>query len=401
MSLNFGRAQLAIPGPSVIPDRVLAAMHRPSPDIYSGDLISMVESIYPDLKTVARTKADVAIYIANGHGAWECALKNTINAGEKILVLATGDFALHWAKLAETLGIDVEVLDFGFQSDVEIDRVDAVLRADKDQKIKAVLTVQTDTASSVSNDIPQLRKTISGSGHEALFMVDCIASLACEPFEMDQWGVDVMVAACQKGLMTPAGLSFVYFNDKAAQARKSATPGFYWDWQTRIHPDIFYQQFGGTPPTHHLFALREALTMLVHEEGIEAAWARHETIANGVWAAIEVWGADGAMWHNIADPSKRSLAVSAINTINGYGTKIRQWCKEQAGVTLGIGIGAAKVGTPEWDCHFRIGHMGYQNVPMIMGVLGAIDTAMKALDIDHGNGALDEAAKVLAKHSGK
>ncbi|MCP4182415.1 MAG: aminotransferase class V-fold PLP-dependent enzyme, partial [Hyphomicrobiales bacterium] len=245
MSLNFGRTQLAIPGPSVIPDRVLAAMHRPSPNIYTGELIEITKTLYPDLKKVARTDSDVAIYIANGHGAWEASLRNTINSGEKALVLATGRFGVGWGELAKTLGIEVEYLDFGLQDDADPQKVEEVLRNDKDNKIKALLTVQTDTSTSVINDIPALRQAIDNTGHECLFMADCIASLACDRFEMDEWGVDVMVAGCQKGLMTPAGISFVYFNDKAAQVGKNTSPGQYWDWLPRTRPEVYYQQFAG------------------------------------------------------------------------------------------------------------------------------------------------------------
>jgi len=398
MSLNYGRSLLAIPGPSVIPERVLAAMHRPSPNIYAGELLELTDSLYPDLKTVARTVSEVAIYIANGHGAWEAALSNTINRGDQVLVLATGRFAFNWGVLAQTLGVDTRVLDFGMQADVDLAKVEEVLKSDADGQIKAILVVQSDTASSVRNDISGLRQAIDRCGHGALFMVDCIASLACDPFEMDEWGVDVMVSACQKGLMTPAGLSFVYFNEKAASVREQASPSFYWDWKPRVHPELFYQQFAGTAPTHHLYGLREALDILVHEEGIDAAWKRHETIANGVWAALAAWNKEGGMHHNIDNPAKRTHAVSAITTRPGDAGKIRKWCEEEAGVTLGIGLGFPDPQSPELDQHFRIGHMGHQNIAMTMSVLGSIDAAMKALDIPHGNGALEAATDILARH---
>ncbi len=397
MSLNFGRTQLSIPGPSVIPDRVLAAMHRPSPNIYEGDLIELTHSLYPDLKTVAQTSGNAAIYIANGHGAWEAALRNTINPGEKVLVLSTGFFAATWGALAQAMGIEVEVAEFGMQSDADAGRVKDILAKDTERKLKAVMVVLADTASSVRNDIVKLREAIDSSGHDALFMVDCIASLGCDRFRMDDWGVDVTVTGSQKGLMTPAGLSFVFFNGKAAAARKGTRPGRYFDWIPRTEPEVFYHLFSGTAPTHHLFALREALNMLVHEEGVEAAWSRHETIAKAYWAAIEAWGTGGAMHHNIEDHAKRTVAVSAITTGDGEAPKIRQWCEKEGGVTLGIPLGYAEA---EWGEHFRIGHMGHQNLAMTMGVLGAIDTALKAQNIPHGDGALSTAAHILASHAG-
>lgn len=397
MSLNFGRTQVSIPGPSVIPDRVLAAMHRASPNIYGGEIADIVESIIPDLKKVARTKHDVVMYITNGHGAWEAAVANTLNAGDKVLVLGTGRFGPGWGELAGRMGVDVELLDFGMHSVADPSKVEDALRADTSQQIKAVLTVQTDTASAARNDIPAIRAAIDAAEHPALFMVDCICSLGCEQHEMDAWGVDLMVSACQKGLMTPAGLGFVFFNDKARAARETSSPSYVWDWKPRATPTLFYQNFAGTAPTHSIFALREALDILVHEEGVEAAWARHRVFAEAIWDAIDVWGQGGSLRHNIKNRADRSFAVSAISTGDDEARKIRAYCEDIAGVTLGVGLGMSLPGTPEWDRNFRIGHMGHLNVPMVIGVLGAIDAAMKAHNIPHGSGALEAASARIAK----
>ena len=110
MTLSNGRPYLAIPGPSVMPDRVLRAMHRGSPNIYHGPLTEMVPGIVDDLKHVARTTHDVAMYIANGHGVWEAALANVVAPDDLLLVVATGRFAHGWADMAEGLGAKVEIL---------------------------------------------------------------------------------------------------------------------------------------------------------------------------------------------------------------------------------------------------------------------------------------------------
>ena len=129
MPLAAGREYLAIPGPSVIPDRVLRAMHRPAPNIYAGGLVEMVDTILPDLKAVARTEGEVAIYIANGHGVWEAALANVLSRGDKVLALATGHFAHSWAAMARQLGAIVEVMDFGRHAPIDPDVVAERLRA--------------------------------------------------------------------------------------------------------------------------------------------------------------------------------------------------------------------------------------------------------------------------------
>jgi len=207
MSLANGRPYLAIPGPSVMPEEVLRAMHRAAPNIYEGDLIEMTAGLIPDLRYVARSEGHVAIYIANGHGSWEAALANVIAPGERVLVPATGRFGHGWAEVAEGQGIAVEMLDFGKRTPVDLNRLEAALRADKTHEIKAVLATHVDTSTSVRNDIAGMRAVLDAVGHPALLMADCIASLACDRFEMDAWGVDVMVAGIRTrspGAMTLA-----------------------------------------------------------------------------------------------------------------------------------------------------------------------------------------------------
>ncbi|WP_424967748.1 pyridoxal-phosphate-dependent aminotransferase family protein [Dinoroseobacter sp. S375] len=400
MTLANGRTYLAIPGPSVMPDRVLQAMHRAAPNIYTGALVEMVEGMVPDLLAVARTEARVAMYIANGHGVWEAALANTVAPGQKVLVIATGMFAKGWAEMARGLGIDAEVLDFGDRSTFDPAVIEEALRADTTGAIRAVLAVQVDTATSVRSDIPALREVMDASGHPALLMVDCIACLACDDFHMDAWGVDVMVTGCQKGLMTPPGLGFVFFNEKANEAHDRldiVSP--YWDWAVRSNPEMFYQFFFGTAPTHHLYGLREALTMILHEEGLEAVLARHEKLAQTIWAAMEAWGKGKGRGHialNVTDPALRSHAVTSVRMQAPNATALRDWVTDKAGVTLGIGLGMAAPGDPAWHGFFRIGHMGHVNAHMVLGVLGTIDAGLKALQIPHGDGALEAATAVAA-----
>lgn len=397
MTLSNGRHIIAAPGPSIMPDRVLQAMHRAAPNIYSGPLIEMVDGLIPDLKTLAGTHHKAAIYIANGHGAWEAALANIIAPGDKVLVPATGRFGFGWGEVASALGAEVEIIDFGKSDAMKSDQIAEVLRTDKAHKIKAVLATHVDTSTSIKNDIPALRRAIDAAGHPALLMVDCIASMGCDRFEMDVWGVDVAVTASQKGLMTPPGLGFVFFNEKAAEKRANlpaVSP--YWDWVPRANPEMFYQYFQGTAPTHHLFGLREALTMILHEEGLEAVLERHAVLARAVWAAFDVWAQSGPAKMNVSNPAERSNAVTAVHIGAPDGTALRDYLSGNLGVTLGIGLGMAPPGDPSWHGYFRVGHMGHLNAHMILGTLGAIEAGMKHLGIAHGDGGLAAAAKICS-----
>ena len=396
MSLGFGRHYLAIPGPSVMPDRVLQAMHQAAPNIYEGALHEMVDGIIPDLKKVAKTSGEVAIYIANGHGTWEAALTNTLSRGDRVLALATGRFVVFWAIMAERLGIEVDLIDFGKSSSIDLNQVEEKLNADHEKSYQAVLVVQTDTASSVRNDIEALSECIRSTGHPALLMVDCMASLACDRFEMDAWGVDLMVAGSQKGLMTPPGLGFMYFNHRVIEARKRAdlvTP--YWDFLPRINPEVFYEYFYGTAPTHHLFGLREALNM-IFEEGLDQIWARHAKLSQAIWSAFESWGEGSSIRLNIKEPQQRSHSVTSASMDPPHATELRRWTEHKAGVTLGIGLGMADPSDPAYHGFFRVAHMGHVNAHMTLGMLSVIDAGLKALNIPHGEGALEAASRIVS-----
>ena len=379
-----------------MPDRVLQAMHQAAPNIYEGALHEMVDGIIPDLKKVAKTSGEVAIYIANGHGTWEAALTNTLSRGDRVLALATGRFVVFWAIMAERLGIEVDLIDFGKSSSIDLNQVEEKLNADHEKSYQAVLVVQTDTASSVRNDIEALSECIRSTGHPALLMVDCMASLACDRFEMDAWGVDLMVAGSQKGLMTPPGLGFMYFNHRVIEARKRAdlvTP--YWDFLPRINPEVFYEYFYGTAPTYHLFGLREALDM-IFEEGLDQIWARHAKLSQAIWSAFESWGEGSSIRLNIKEPQQRSHSVTSASMDPPHATELRRWTEHKAGVTLGIGLGMADPSDPAYHGFFRVAHMGHVNAHMTLGMLSVIDAGLKALNIPHGDGALEAASRIVS-----
>lgn len=398
-SLAHGRRYLAIPGPSVMPDRVLAAMHRPAPNIYEGELIGLTATIWPDLCRLAGTRHHVALYIGNGHAGWEAANANLFSRGDQALVLVTGRFGEGWAEAARRMGVEARTIDFGRAAPADPARLAEALAGDRDHRIKVVLVTHVDTATTVRNDIPAIRRVLDAAGHPALLAVDCIASLGCDEFRMDDWGVDVMVAASQKGLMVPPGLTFVFFSDRAqARCRDADLRTPYWDW-SRAQGAHFYQFFGGTAPTHHLYGLRAALDMIA-EEGIANVWARHAALARTVWAASDAWAAEGAFRLNIADPAHRAHAVTAMRLSGPDGTRLRQWCEGQAGLTLGVGLGMAEPGTPAADAYFRLAHMGHVNAHQVLGALAVMDAGLKALGIPHGAGATEAATRALAAHFG-
>ena len=192
-------------------------------------------------------------------------------------MLESGRFAVGWGENARRMGVEVEILKGDMRRAVRPAEVEARLRADKGETIKAILVAQIDTASGVVNDIAAISEARRAAGHDALLMVDAVASLGCMPFEMDEWGVDVAMSGSQKGLMTPPGLGFVAANDRAREVHKKAglrTP--YWDWTDR-EGEQHYQKYAGTPPEHLLFGLRRRSTCCSRK-----AW-RTRSAATSCW----------------------------------------------------------------------------------------------------------------------
>ena len=392
MVVRAGREFLAIPGPTTMPDEVLAAMHRPAADIYSQDMVELTAGLLGDLSNLFRTKGKSYIYIANGHGAWEAVLTNILSRGEKVLVLESGRFALGWGEAAARMGVHMEVLKGDWTRSVRPQDVETRLKADTNHEIKAILVVQIDTASSVVNDIPAISAAIKAAKHPALLAVDTVASLGCIPFDMDGWGVDVAMSASQKGLMTPPGLAFVAVNDRAREAHQKAdmrTP--YFDWTAREGHE-HYQKYAGTPPVHLLFALRCALD-LIAKEGLDNIYLRHRLLAETVRRAVAVWAQSNTIAFNVLNPSERSDTVTSI-LVSGTPTanELRAYCSQKCGVVLGTGIGALS------GQAFRIAHMGHINAPMVLGTLSVVEVALHALGIPHGKGGMQAAIDYLGEN---
>jgi alanine-glyoxylate transaminase / serine-glyoxylate transaminase / serine-pyruvate transaminase len=351
----------------------------------------LTDSLLRDLSKLFATKGHSYIHIANGHGAWEAALSNVLSRGDKVLVLESGRFAIGWGNTAAAMGADVEVLKGDWRRAVRPAEVEARLRRDKNHEIKAILVAQVDTASGVYNDIEAIGKVIKSTGHPALFMVDTVASLGCMPFEMDEWGIDVAMSGSQKGLMTPPGLGFVAANDRAREVHKKAnlrTP--YWDWTEREGPE-HYRKYAGTAPVHLLYALRQAIDMLL-EEKLENVFLRHRLLAEAVRRAVGVWSEGQVLGFNIAEPAERSNTVTTVTMTNSHDpVALQRYCKEKCGVVLGTGIGDLA------GQAFRIAHMGHVNAPMILGTLGVIEVGLQALDIPHGKGGTEAAIEWLGE----
>ena len=368
MPRKAGRHFLQIPGPTNVPDRVLRAIDAATIDHRGPEFGELGKRVLADMKRVFKTTTgDVVIYPASGTGAWEAALVNTLSSGDRVLMAETGHFASLWQKMAGRLGLDVEFLPGDWRHGVDPEAVEKRLRSDAEKRIKAVCVVHNETSTGVTSRIGDVRRAIDTAGHPALFMVDTISSLASIDYRHDEWGVDVTVAGSQKGLMLPPGLSFNCVSPKAREAAKSARlPKSYWAWDEMI-ANGKNGYFPYTPATNLLYGLREALHMLLDEEGLEAVFARHQRHAEATRRAVRAWGLEVLA----LDPREYSASLTAVLLPAGHDAdRVRKVILEAFDMSLGTGLGklAGKV--------FRIGHLGDFNDLALMGTLAGVEMGL-------------------------
>lgn len=381
---------LATPGPTNVPDRVLRAMHRAAEDFAAPGFSGIARSCLDDLARVFRTSGEVFCFIGNGHAAWEVPLVNLLEQGEAVLIPVSGRFSQAWAEMARELGLDDRRLELDRRIPLDPAAIEEALRADKERRIKAVLAVQTETATGITSDIPAIRRAIDAAGHPALLVVDAIASLATEPFAMDEWGVDAALTASQKGLMLTPGLCFVALNAKAMTIAETCRhPRRYFDLQFRRGP-LSYQWFHGTPPLQQIWGLRESLDMLF-EEGLDAVIARHRRLADAARAAVARWAEAGSLDFHAKIPESRSNAVTAIAVAPGVDPDaMRRLARDRYATALGAGLGELEGKV------FRIGHLGHLNEPTLLGMLATIELALRRSNIPHTPGGVEAAIASLA-----
>jgi alanine-glyoxylate transaminase/serine-glyoxylate transaminase/serine-pyruvate transaminase len=391
MAVSRGYHFYQNPGPTNIPDRVLRAMDRGAIDFTGAKFKEIAEECFAGLKRVFKTDETILAYAASGHGAWEAALVNLFSPGDKLLLIESGFFSLNWGMRAETFGLEVETLPNDWRSAASPAQLESRLRDDREHVIKGVLVVHNETSTGVLNDVAGLRRAIDAAKHPALFLVDVISSLVSMDFRMDEWGVDVVVAGSQKGLMLPTGMAFTGISARALAATAEAKlPRVYWDWRRLLGLDERSQAYwNGTAPVHFFYGLQEALRM-IEEEGLDAIFARHHWLAEATRRAVRVWRENDGPEIFAVDPRAQSDSITAVQVPGGYDAdEVRQLCLDKFNVSLGGGLDRLRGRV------FRIGHMGDLNEPMILGALAAVEMALELTGVPHGKGGVAAAMDYL------
>ena len=389
-SRSVGRHFLQIPGPTPVPDRILRAMDTPIIDHRGPEFSKLAKKCLEGIKTIFKTTNPVIIYTATGTGAWEGALVNTLSPGDKVLMVETGQFAALWKKMAEKLGLKPEFLTSDWRHGVDVKAIEARLRDDKSKEIKAVCVLHNETSTGALSPIPDVRKAIDAAGHPALLMVDTISSLASADYRHDEWGVDVSVGGAQKGLMMPPGMSFNAISDKAIAANKNSTlpkSFFAWDEMLAMNKVGFFPY---TPGTQMLHGLAVGIEML-HEEGLDNVFARHNRLAEATRRAIKAWGLENLN----KNAAQYSPTITAVMMPDGHDADaFRALALEHFNISYGASFGAYA------GKYFRIGHLGDINDGTLIGALGITEMALQLANVPIKKGGVQAAMDYLTAAHG-
>lgn len=385
MSYRAGRHFLQIPGPSPVPDRISRAIDAAVIDHRGPDFAELGHTVLDGMKRIFKTKSPVVIYPSSGTGAWEAALSNVVKAGDHVIFYETGQFATLWKQMADRLGIVNEFISGDWRSGVDANRIEDVLRADTDQKIRAVCCVHHETSCGITSNIAAVRAAIDAVGHPALLMADTISGLASVDFRHDEWGIDISVSGSQKGLMMPPGLGFNALSDRAIEAaKKGGAPRSYWDWSEMLQSNAT-GYFPYTPATTLLYGLKEAISML-EEEGLENVFQRHQRLADACRAAVAAWGLETVC----QNPAEHSNVLTGIMMPEGVDADaVRSVILKQFDMSLGTGLGKLK------GKAFRVGHLGDFNELTLMGTLSGVEMGLGLAGVPHQAGGVEAAMRVL------
>lgn len=355
-------------------------------DHRSPEFAELSRKVLEGMKVIFKCSGRVVIYPASGTGAWEAALTNTLSRGDRVLMYETGHFAILWKAMAARLGLEVESIQGDWRAGVDPDAIEARLRHDQTRSIRAVCVVHNETSTGCASRIDEVRRAIDAAGHPALLMVDAISSLACMDYQHDNWGVDVTIGGSQKGLMLPPGLSFNAIGEKALKAsRSSDLAKSYWSWAEMLSANEG-GYFPYTPATNLVYGLAAAIDML-HEEGLDNVFARHERHAEATRRAVAAW----SLGIFCREPRHYSASLTAVLMPEGYSADQFRGVVADA-FNMSLGTGLSKIA----DRVFRIAHLGDFNDLMLAGTLAGVEMGLQRAHVPHTKGGLQAAIDSLA-----
>jgi aspartate aminotransferase-like enzyme len=361
------KLMLMIPGPTPVPESVLSALGRHPIGHRSADFSTIMAQVFTDLKWLHQTIHDVLVLTASGTGIMEAGIVNFLSPGDRVLVCCNGKFAERWADMCDAYGLDTVRINGPWGEALDPETVRVALEADTAKRIKAVVITHSETSTGVINDLGTLARHIKAHG-TALSIVDAVTSLGAISVPMDEWGLDVVASASQKGYMMPPGLGFIAVSPKAWQAYETAKlPKFYLDL-AKYRTEAVHHTTPFTPSINLIFGLQVALEMM-KSEGSDAIFARHHRHKTAVRAAVRAVG----LSLYAQDDAAASPAVTAVITQPVAAERLRSHLRKHFDIALAGGQDSLE------GKIVRIGHLGFVSDRDILTAISALEASLTEL----------------------
>ena len=367
------------PGPTMLPPEVLLKMAEPVMHHREPEFERIFAEVREELKYLFQTKNEVLIFTSSGTGAMEGSVSNILSKGDKAIVVRGGKFGERWGEICKAYGIEFVPIDVEWGRAVQPAEIEKILKSDP--SIRAVYTQASETSTGVKHPIKEIAEVVK-QYENTVIVVDAITGIGVFDLPMDAWGLDVVVSGSQKALMLPPGLAFAAVSDKAWKfVERSNLPKFYFNFKKELK-SMQKNQSAYTPAISLFVGLRESLK-IIHREGRDAVFQRHEKLAAATRAAVKALGLE------LYAPDSPSNALTAVKVPEAIsGEKLKNRFFERFGITVAGGQDQAK------GKIVRIAHLGYyQQLDMIM-VISALEMLLKdmghALELGKGVKAAEE-----------
>lgn len=381
--------RLFTPGPTALLPAGQLAMAAATMHHRTAEFRALYSRVLADLKTFVGTKNDVILFTASGTGAMEASVANLTSPGDKVLVVSAGKFGERWEGLAKSYGLQVETIRQPYGATVSPQQVKDKLTSEH----VAVYMQGTESSTGARHDVEGIAKVLKGSS--TLLVVDAITGLGTTDFDVDGWGVDVVIGGSQKAVMIPPGLAFCSISDRAWQRMESSkNPRYYFDLR-KERKNGAKGESSYTPSTALVAALAAAFDYLREQGGGDLAAGRDLLIRNAETAAAMTRAAAQALGLKLFSAASPGAALTAISAPEGTDSSdIVKAFRNRFGAVIANGQGEMK------GQLFRIAHLGFYDYLDTISIIGALEHVLSEMGqkIEMGAG-LKAAQQVFVQRS--
>ena len=385
--------RLFTPGPTPLLPAAQTAMAAFSLHHRTADFKALFSRVLSDMKDFIGTKNDVLVLSCSGTGVLEGSVSNLTSPGDKVLVLTAGKFGERWRDLAKTFGCNVELISAPYGETFKLDEIKSKLTPD----IKAVYVQATESSTGARHDVQGISKLVRANGDDTLLVVDAITGLGTTHFDVDGWGIDVIIGGSQKALMIPPGLAYASFSERAWKRMDTTkSPRYYFDFR-KERKNAAKGESAYTPATSLFAALGAALDFVRQMGAGDLAAGRKALVDNAELAAEMTRAGAKALGLTLFAPTAPAAALTAINAPAGLdsSTMVKDF-RDRFSAVVANGQGDMK------GKMIRVAHIGYYDYLDTIGILGALEhvlTKVTGKQLEYGVAV--KAAQEVYANAGK